>query len=302
MASPAAEQMQNGISTPPATTTAPHPSPPSQSTQPTTQPTASQLTNGTSTTTNTAAAAPAANMNAAFPPTSLLDPGTSKRPRDARLIHLILANMGVTAYTERVPLQLLDFAYRYTSSILTDAISYEPPTSTSTSKKRGGGGGGADKQAEQDDASGVGLNALRTAVGARAASQFSAQLGKEFMSEIASERNRIALPRVEREFGVRLPPERYCFTGVGWGVRGAWEEVEEVDDEEEEEEGEGEGRADDEMDTGTGDAVGFGGPVGGEGVNGTTAGEDTAMGGMEEEEIDDEEFEEAMGVAPGGGA
>ncbi|CBX97813.1 hypothetical protein LEMA_P092220.1 [Plenodomus lingam JN3] len=140
MASPTAEPMQNGISTPPATTTAPQPSPPSQSTQqPTTQPPASQLTNGTSTATATTTAAAAAaaastktptttNMNPPFPSTSLLDPGTSKRPRDARLIHLILANMGVTAYTERVPLQLLDFAYRYTSSILTDAISYEPPT------------------------------------------------------------------------------------------------------------------------------------------------------------------------------
>ncbi|KAF2853625.1 TFIID-31kDa-domain-containing protein [Plenodomus tracheiphilus IPT5] len=281
MASPAAEQMQNGITTPPATTTAPHPSPPSQSTQPTTQPSASQLTNGTS------AAPPITNMNAPFPPTSLLDPGISKRPRDARLVHLILANMGVTAYTERVPLQLLDFAYRYTSSILTDAISYEPPTSLSTSKKRG-----ADKQAEEDSG-GVGLNALRTAVGARAASQFSAQLGKEFMSEVASERNRIALPRVEREYGIRLPPERYCFTGVGWGVRGAWEEVEEEGSEEDE---------DEEMDGGAGDAVGFGGPVGGEGVNGTGAEEDTAMGGMEEEEIDEDEFEEAMGVGGKGGA
>ncbi|KAI8933646.1 hypothetical protein NX059_009369 [Plenodomus lindquistii] len=280
MASPTADQMQNGISTPPATTTAPHPSPPSQST---TQPN-TQLTNGNTTTTTTAAAAaphpPTTNMNAPFPPTSLLDPGVSKRPRDARLIHLILANMGVTAYTERVPLQLLDFAYRYTSSILTDAISYEPPTSLTTSKKRG-----ADKQAEEDSG-GVGLNALRTAVGARAATQFSAQLGKEFMSEIASERNRIALPRVEREFGLRLPPERYCFTGVGWGVKGAWEEIEEEGSEDE--------------DVGMGDAVGFGGPVGGEGNGGV--GEDTAMGGMEEEEVDEDEFEEAMGVRGDGGA
>ncbi|KAF1851568.1 transcription factor TAFII-31, partial [Cucurbitaria berberidis CBS 394.84] len=133
------------------------------------------------------------------------------RPRDARLIHLILANMGVHAYTERVPLQLLDFAYRYTSGILTDAISYEPPAHASTtSKKRG-----ADKAEEEG---GVSLNALRTAVGARAAGTFSGQLGKEFMADVASERNRIALPRVEREFGVRLPPERYCFTGVGWDV------------------------------------------------------------------------------------
>jgi transcription initiation factor TFIID subunit 9B len=230
-------------------------------------------------------------MNPAFPPTSLSDPGTSKRPRDARLIHLILANMGVHAYTERVPLQLLDFAYRYTSSILSDALSYEPPLpTTSSSKKRGGAAG--DGSGED----GISLNALRTAVGARAAGTFNTSLGKEFMSEVAQERNRIALPRVEREFGVRLPPERYCFTGVGWGIKGAWEEeIEDVD-------------ADEDMELDGNDGF-TGGPV--TAVNGSTAAnatageggengdaKDTAMGGMEdeEEEQDDDEFEEAMGI------
>jgi transcription initiation factor TFIID subunit 9B len=227
-------------------------------------------------------------MNPAFPPTSLSDPGTSKRPRDARLIHLILANMGVHAYTERVPLQLLDFAYRYTSSILSDALSYEPPLpTTSASKKRSGGAGAGG----EGDGEGVSLAALRTAVGARAAGTFQPNLGKEFMSEVAQERNRIALPRVEREFGIRLPPERYCFTGVGWGIKGAWsEEIEEGGD------------ADGEMEVDDGFS---GGPV--NQVNGTsvadnanaeTEAKDTAMGGMDEEdeEQDDDEFEEAMGI------
>lgn len=192
--------------------------------------------------------------------------------------------MGVHAYTERVPLQLLDFAYRYTSGILSDAISYEPPAHASTSSKKRG----ADKGGDDDGGGGVSLNALRTAVGARAASTFTAQLGKEFMSEIASERNRIALPRVEREFGVRLPPERYCFTGVGWDVKNAWEGEEVISE-------------DEEMDLGTeaggSGGAGFGGPVGGAGANGD--GGDTAMGGMGDEELeDDEEFEEAMGLGP----
>ena len=53
-----------------------------------------------------------------FPTNSPVDNGQSKRPRDARLIHLVLANYGVNAYQERVPLQLMDFAYRYTSLTL----------------------------------------------------------------------------------------------------------------------------------------------------------------------------------------
>lgn len=57
-------------------------------------------------------------LNSSFPTNSPVDNGQSKRPRDARLIHLVLANYGVNAYQERVPLQLMDFAYRYTSSTL----------------------------------------------------------------------------------------------------------------------------------------------------------------------------------------
>lgn len=39
----------------------------------------------------------------------------ARKPRDARIIHLILASMGVSAYQERVPLMLMDFAYRLSS-------------------------------------------------------------------------------------------------------------------------------------------------------------------------------------------
>lgn len=236
------------LSTPPTTATgAPNPSPPTaSSTQPNTQTSQPAQSNG-------AAPAPAP-MSAPFPSTSLQDPGTSKRPRDARLIHLILANMGVHAYTERVPLQLLDFAYRYTNGILSDALSYEGPQLPNTGKK----------SAPKDD-DGVSLNAVRTAIAARAQQQYNSVLPKEFMTELASERNRVALPRVEKEWGLRLPPERYCFTGVGWQLKESWEEEEEVGEE---------------MDV-------VGGPVGVP---------DTVMGGMEEEEVNEDEFEEVMGT------
>ncbi|PSN67130.1 TFIID-31kDa-domain-containing protein [Corynespora cassiicola Philippines] len=263
MASPAPADMANGISTPPATASnAANPSPPTaSSTQPNTQPSqqqTSQLTNGSSG--SGPASTPAQPLNPSFPGTSLQDTGSTKRPRDARLIHLLLSNMGVHAYTERVPLQLLDFVYRYTSGVLSDALTYEPPAHAPSGSKK----------APKDD-DGISLNALRTAVQARAAHQFSAALPKEFMMDVAAERNRIALPRLEREFGMRLPPERYCFTGVGWGVKEAWEE--EVEGGEES------------MDTSGG--VGLGGPVGG----------DTVMGGMDEdEEHDEDEFEEVMGL------
>lgn len=260
MASPAPADAPNGMSTPPTTASGgANPSPPTASstqanTQSQTQPAQSQLTNGQ-------------NASQSIPPShplsSLQDDGQSKRPRDARLMHVLLARMGVHAYTERVPLQLLDFAYRYTSGILSDAIAYEPPAHSATSSKK------ASKEEE-----GISLHALRTAVASRAANQFSPALPKEYMTEIATERNRMALPRVEREFGVRLPPERYCFTGVGWDLKDSWEE--EIEEEEGEE----------------GPAM-SGGPV-----DGMARGMDTVMGGMDEE-VDEDEFEDVMGVKGG---
>ena len=45
-------------------------------------------------------------------------------PRDVRLLHLLLASQAIHQYEERVPLQLMDFAYRYTKGILKDAMIY----------------------------------------------------------------------------------------------------------------------------------------------------------------------------------
>ncbi|EAQ92646.1 hypothetical protein CHGG_00881 [Chaetomium globosum CBS 148.51] len=47
---------------------------------------------------------------------------TAPRPRDARTIELLLTAQGVTAFEQRVPLLLLDFAYRHTSAVLSDAL------------------------------------------------------------------------------------------------------------------------------------------------------------------------------------
>lgn len=191
--------------------------------------------------------------------------------------------MGVTAYTERVPLQLLDFAYRYTSGVLTDALAYEPPVPSSLPQAE-------KKKRDPTVDEGISLNALRTSVAGRAsmmgAGAVGGGLGKEVLGEIASERNRVALPRVEREFGVRLPPERYCFTGVGWGVKEAWEGEESVQGDDDDDDQSMEGGP---VGGGEAGAVGFGGAGEGEGEA------DTEMGGMEEEEVDEDEFQEVMG-------
>lgn len=159
------------------------------------------------------------------PATSSADDGLSRRPRDARLIHLILSAQGIHSYQERVPLQLLDFAYRYTSSVLSDALrlSAEGYTSTAgtTSNKRDTGAG-----------SDITVNSLRQAIASRQDYQFHAALPKDFMLEQAGEKNRVALPKIEKSWGVQLPPEKYCLTGTGWNLKDMWDS-----DEDEEAEG-----------------------------------------------------------------
>ncbi|EEY21125.1 conserved hypothetical protein [Verticillium alfalfae VaMs.102] len=70
---------------------------------------------------------------------------SAPRPRDARMIELLLTSQGVTAYESRVPLLLLDFAYRHTSSILNDALhlSADPYTTHAGSKPSASAGAGA---------------------------------------------------------------------------------------------------------------------------------------------------------------
>lgn len=157
------------------------------------------------------------------PSTAQQDDGLSKRPRDARLIHTVLQNLGVQNYQERVPLQLLDFAYRYTSSVLSDSLrlSAEGYTSSAQDKR---------KAPAADDGSNITVTALRQAIASRQGYAFEPSLPKEFMLEQATERNRVALPKVERGYGVQLPEEKYCLTGVGWGLKEEWDSEEEEEE------------------------------------------------------------------------
>lgn len=179
-----------------------------------------------STPANNEASAPTnQSNNSALPSGSLVDNGLSRRPRDARLLHMILANLGVTAYQERVPLQLMDFAYRYTSSTLQDSLHL-------TAEGYGNSAQLGREPKTHNDMSSVSLHALRLSIASRTHYQFSPTLPKEFYHEIAQERNRVALPPVGKDWGLRLPPEQYCLTGVGWGLKEEWDsEGEEADHE-----------------------------------------------------------------------
>lgn len=155
---------------------------------------------------------------------------------------------------------LMDFAYRYSCGVLADARDF-----TAEAAQNAGRGGSSASTAEGD----VTMEALRIAIAAKNHFHIQPRLAKEDLMELANEVNRRQLPVPSREFGLRLPPEKYCCLGVGWGPKPQWELEEEVDEEVEEIQERG--------------------------------GDDTAMkdlGGEDaaaNEEIDQEEFEHAMG-------
>ncbi|KAI4166016.1 MAG: hypothetical protein LQ342_000447 [Letrouitia transgressa] len=153
------------------------------------------------------------------------DNSSSKRPRDSRLIHMILANLGVSNYQERVPLQLMDFAYRYTSSTLQDALHL-----TSEGYGTSASGTAAGKANSNNDMSAITIQSLRLSIASRTHYQFNPTQPKEFYHEIAQERNRVVLPPIARDWGIRLPPEQFCFTGAGWRLKDEWHDVAEHGD------------------------------------------------------------------------
>jgi transcription initiation factor TFIID subunit 9B len=124
----------------------------------------------------------------------------------------------------------------------------------------------------------VSISAIQLAIQSRLQYQFNGGsgggLGKEFLLEMAEQRNRVRLPMpAQYDWGVRLPNEKFVLSGVPWSLKDEWEGDE--DDES--------AKGDVEMDMG-----GVEEEVGGEGVEGGTAG-DLFGEDFEDEPMDGEE-------------
>lgn len=119
-------------------------------------------------------------------------------------------------------------------------------------------------------------------------------MSKDWMMELARERNKVALPKVlPSEWGTRLPGERFVLSGVGWGLKDVWagqEGMEESSGEEEADEDEmmadgagggadGQGRGADAMEGVEAE------DIGGDGVEGGTMEDVFGDEGLEDEEM-----------------
>ncbi|KAK3330112.1 transcription initiation factor IID, 31kD subunit-domain-containing protein [Apodospora peruviana] len=222
------------------------------------------------------------------PPTS--PSATAPRPRDARTIELLLTAQGVTSFEQRVPLLLLDFAYRHTSAVLSDALQLSADPYTSHAGARPSASSGA-APVNVGDAN-VSANAVQIAIASRLGYQFhggsgSGGISKDWMLDIARERNRVALPRLTAaDWGVRLPGEKFVLNGLSWGLRDYWAGQDDMEDG-------GSDDEDDEMEFENALAKGEAmegietEDVGGDGVEGGTM--DDVFG---DEQLEDEEMEE----------
>lgn len=117
-------------------------------------------------------------------------------PKDAQMMAQILKDMGITEYEPRVINQMLEFAFRYVTTILDDAKIYSSHAKKAT--------------VDADD--------VRLAIQCRA-DQSLLLLPKRFLLDIARQRNQTPLPLIKPYSGPRLPPDRYCLTAPNYRLK-----------------------------------------------------------------------------------
>ncbi|KAF9586296.1 Transcription initiation factor TFIID subunit 9 [Lunasporangiospora selenospora] len=116
------------------------------------------------------------------------------QPRDSKVISLILQSLSVEDAEQKVIHQLLEFAHRYTTDVFQDALIYS----------------------EHAGRMEVGLDDVKLAIQSRVNHSFTSPPPKEFLLELAEEKNRVPLPLIPEKYGIRLPHERHCLTAVNF--------------------------------------------------------------------------------------
>lgn len=197
-----------------------------------------------------------------------------------------------------MPLLLLDFAYRHTSSVLNDALhlSTDPYVTHAGARPSGSSGAVPSAPAVQDAT--VTTSAVNLAIASRQSFQFRGGAGghnggggasKEWLQELARDRNRAALPRIlANEWGVRLPNERFVLSGQAWSLKESWDGG---DDDDDDGEGGGGGYSDED------DMIDFieGGSSSKKGSNANATTEGEGGGGLDElleDDVGDEDMED----------
>ncbi|XP_016123139.1 transcription initiation factor TFIID subunit 9-like [Sinocyclocheilus grahami] len=118
-------------------------------------------------------------------------------PKDAQVMMQVLKGMGITEYEPRVINQMLEFTYRYVTTIIEDAKIY------STHAKK--------SNVDADD--------IRLAIQCRVDQSFTSPPPRDFLLDIARQKNQTPLPLIKPYTGPRLPPDRYCLTAPNYRLK-----------------------------------------------------------------------------------
>uniref|UniRef100_A0A2K6FQF1 Transcription initiation factor TFIID subunit 9 n=1 Tax=Propithecus coquereli TaxID=379532 RepID=A0A2K6FQF1_PROCO len=107
-------------------------------------------------------------------------------PKDAQRMAQILKDMGITDYEPRVINQMLEFAFGYVTTVLDEAKIYSSHAKKAT----------------------VDAGAVRLAIRCRSDQSFTSPPPRDFLLDIARQRNQTPLPLMKPYSGPRLPPDR----------------------------------------------------------------------------------------------
>ncbi|XP_039496796.1 transcription initiation factor TFIID subunit 9 [Drosophila santomea] len=118
-------------------------------------------------------------------------------PKDAQVIMSILKELNIQEYEPRVVNQMLEFTFRYVTCILDDAKVY-----ANHARK---------KTIDMDD--------VRLATETTLDKSFTGPPARHVLAKVADVRNGMPLPPIKPHCGLRLPPDRYCLTGVNYKLR-----------------------------------------------------------------------------------
>ncbi|NWT03981.1 TAF9 factor, partial [Mionectes macconnelli] len=130
-------------------------------------------------------------------------PAAQPCPCAPQVMAQILKDMGITEYEPRVINQMLEFAYRYVTTILEDAKIY-----SSHAKK---------SSVDADD--------VRLAIQCRTDQSFTSPPPRDFLLDIARQKNQTPLPLIKPYSGPRLPPDRYCLTAPNYRLKALQKKV-----------------------------------------------------------------------------
>ncbi|XP_054708629.1 transcription initiation factor TFIID subunit 9-like [Uloborus diversus] len=122
---------------------------------------------------------------------------SKSNPKYEQAVINMLKEMGVSDYEPAVVNHLMNFAYRYTSDILTDARVY-----SAHAKK---------KTIDADD--------IALAIKIKDETTFVSPPSKEVIAEAAAARNSMPLPCVKSSVGPRLPADRYALTSTNYRLK-----------------------------------------------------------------------------------